>query len=138
MVAGFKQNKGIIKRMCSRIVSNITKLVEEPIEAAPFLSELIPSLEYAIDTIPDPEARDVATKTLAELKNIREKAAIASEKLKFRKTENVRSFISENDSSLDAEVVNYLAAITTSLIKTKTTERDEYNDELTPFIIILI
>ena len=50
--------------MCSRIVSNITKLVEEPIEAAPFLSELIPSLEYAIDTIPDPEARDVATKTL--------------------------------------------------------------------------
>ena len=133
MVAGFKQNKGIIKRMCSRIVSNITKLVEEPIEAAPFLSELIPSLEYAIDTIPDPEARDVATKTLAELKNIREKAAIASEKLKFRKTENVRSFISENDSSLDAEVVNYLAAITTSLIKTKTTECDEYNDELTPF-----
>ena len=133
MVAGFKQNKGIIKRMCSRIVSNITKLVEEPIEAAPFLSELIPSLEYAIDTIPDPEARDVATKTLAELKNIKEKAAIASEKLKFRESYTVRSFITENDSSLDAEVVNYLAAITTSLIKTKTSERDEYTDELSPF-----
>ena len=42
MVAGFRQSKGLIKRMCSRIVSNTTKLVEEPVEAAPFLGELIP------------------------------------------------------------------------------------------------
>ena len=61
--------------------------VEEPVEAAPFLGELIPALSEAIDTIPDPEARDVATKTLAELERIREKATAA-----------------ENDLNLDNEI----------------------------------
>ena len=43
MIAGLKTNKAIIKRMCARIVSNMSKLVEEPIEALPFLGELIPA-----------------------------------------------------------------------------------------------
>ena len=60
MIAGFRENKSQVKRMCSRIVSNMSKLVEDPLEAKPFLSELIPALGLAVDTIADPEARDVA------------------------------------------------------------------------------
>ena len=37
----------MLKRMCARIVSNMSKLVEEPIEAAP-LKDLIPALGDAI------------------------------------------------------------------------------------------
>ena len=136
MVAGFRQSKGLFKRMCSRIVSNTTKLVEEPIEAAPFLGELIPALADAIDTIPDPEARDVATKTLAELQKIKEKAVLAAEKLKFREVDTICEFIrqQENTSGYSDELVNYLAVITSSLIKTKTTEHEEYRDELNPYM----
>ena len=44
ILAGFRQEKAMIKRMCSRIVSNMSKLVDEPIEAEPFLKDLIPAL----------------------------------------------------------------------------------------------
>ena len=55
MMAGFRQPKAMLKRMREN-VSNMSKLVEEPIEAAPFLKDLIPALGDAIDTIADPEA----------------------------------------------------------------------------------
>ena len=132
MVAGFRQSKALVKRMCSRIVSNTTKLVEEPVEAAPFLGELIPALADTIDTIADPEARDVATKTLAELERIREKAKVAQERLKFREIETICEFIKsqESASKFSDELVYYLSVITASLIKTRTTELEEYRDEL--------
>ncbi len=41
MIAGFKQSKEMIKRMCARIVSNMAKLVEEPLDAIPFLTDLL-------------------------------------------------------------------------------------------------
>ena len=136
MVAGFRQSKGLVKRMCSRIVSNTTKLVEEAIEAAPFLGELIPALADAVDTIPDPEAREVATKTLAELQKIKEKSVIEEEKLKFREVETICEFIRQQPgaSGYSDELVKYLAVITSSLIKTKTTEHEEYRDELNPYM----
>ena len=135
MVAGFRQSKGLIKRMCSRIVSNTTKLVEEPVEAAPFLGELIPTLSEAIDTIPDPEARDVATKTLAELERIREKATTAQERLKFRQTETICEFIKSQESAkwFSDELNILLKCYYCSLIKTRTTEHEEYRDELHPY-----
>jgi len=39
MIAGFRESKSQVKRMCSRIVSNMSKLVEDPLEAKPFLSD---------------------------------------------------------------------------------------------------
>ena len=56
MIEGFRTGKSMTKRMCARIVSNMSKLVEEPLEAKPFLKDLIPVLGDAIDTIADPEA----------------------------------------------------------------------------------
>ncbi len=101
---------------------------------APFLGELIPALSEAIDTIPDPEARDVATKTLAELERIREKATVAQERLKFRQPETICEFIKSQESAMGS-VMNlyYLSVITASLIKTRTTEHEEYRDELHPY-----
>ena len=75
-MAGFRQNKTVVKRMCSRIVSNMAKLVEDPVEALPFLEELIPSLENATEVIPDPEARDVAIKTLESLNKMKSSAKL--------------------------------------------------------------
>ena len=69
--------------MCSRIASNMSKLVEDPLEAKPFLSELIPALGLAVDTIADPEARDVATKTHEFLINLNEKAIKLEDTMEF-------------------------------------------------------
>lgn len=138
MLAGFRQSKAMIKRMCARIVSNMSKLVEEPLEAAPFLKDLIPALGDAIDTIADPEARDVATKTHQALIKMDGQAKEMMEQRKFRQAEFIAGAVKDRiDGDADMSVVNYISTITSSLIKTKTTDKDEYVSELTPFTNML-
>ena len=52
----------------------MAKLVEDPLEAAPFLGELIPAFVDVIATIPDPEARKVAEETHEAMLDIQAKA----------------------------------------------------------------
>ena len=137
MIAGFKSPKSGIKRMCSKIVSNMVKLVENPVEILPFLVELIPQLEDSINTINDPEARQVATNTLNALKHLEQKANNTN--LCFRNANVIEQEINENTSSSSScvikENVKYLATITSSLIMTKTTSKVEYVDELSPYLV---
>ena len=128
----------MIKRMCARIVSNMSKLVEEPLEAAPFLKDLIPALGDAIDTIADPEARDVATKTHQALIKMDGQAKEMMEQRKFRQAEFISGAVKDRiDGDADMSVVNYVSTIASSLINTKTTDKDEYVSELTPFTNML-
>jgi len=50
------------KRASARIIENMSKLVEEPRDLANFLPILLPGLEKARDTVPDPEIRNVCAK----------------------------------------------------------------------------
>ena len=135
MLAGFRTNKAIIKRMCSRIVSNMAKLVEEPLEALPFLRELIPAIDEAIDTIPDPEARDVAQKTHQALLVLREKGEKMAIEKEFMKLENIESEILKMwEKDFDNETRIYLSNIVSSLISTKTIDEEEYVFEMKNYI----
>jgi elongation factor 3 len=134
MIAGLKQSKEMIKRMCARIVSNMSKLVEDPLEAMPFLKDLIPALEYTIDTIADPEIRDVATKTHTELINIKEKAIKLDIDKAFRRPNIIANSLKDK-LKCDELNINYVAEIVGSLIKTKTTDKEEYENELVPYVL---
>ena len=147
LMAGFRQGNCQIKRMCSRIVSNMAKLVEDPLEAEPFLNDLIPSLQDASETIPDPEARQVATVTYNSLLSMQEKALETKKQKPFRdaayiQKELTRLLESERDCPVAEDCgmgfnlsedyqdqLEYVSHIVSSLIKTKTVERDEYADE---------
>jgi elongation factor 3 len=132
MIAGFRQSKAIVKRMCSRIVSNMSKLVEEPSEAAPFLDELIPALTDAIDTIADPEAREVASSTLTSLNKIKLSVVIKE----FCEPVHILAQLNNKFSNItecNDMTLNYISQITAALIKTKTVEKSEYFDEISPF-----
>ena len=59
LVRGFREKSTAIKRQCAKIVSNMSKLVDHVMEAAPFLPELIPALDKAREEVSDPEARAV-------------------------------------------------------------------------------
>jgi elongation factor 3 len=132
MVAGFRQPKALVKRMCARIVSNMSKLVEDPLEAAPFLDELIPALAETVDTIADPEARDVATKTLEALNKM--KVSVVPKKFRdplyilLELTEQFKTDVSTTN-------LKYISIITSSLIKTKTIEESEYSKEILPYCL---
>jgi elongation factor 3 len=143
ITAGFRQNKSQVKRMCSRIVSNVVKLVEDPTDAAPFLKILIPALGDAIDTIPDPEARNVAEVTHKALMTILEKATNSESVTNFREQSVIRDFLlkqigADTSAEYANALVDYISNIVFSLIKTKTVEREEYINETTSYLQALL
>lgn len=133
MIAGFRQPQAVLKRMCARITGNMSKLVEEPLEAAPFLGELIPSIFDAIDTIADPEARSVATVTHQQLVNI-EVAAKAAAITKAARAPEVIAANMAAEFKVDAATVGYASLIAASLIRTKTIEEREWIDNVGPYL----
>lgn len=80
LVRGFREPVTAIKRQCSVIVANMSKLVEDPAEASPLLPELLPALTRASEEISDPEARSVAERALAQINKIRDAANHAMER----------------------------------------------------------
>jgi len=62
LVRGLQTNKISVKRQAAVIIDNMCKLVEEPEEAALFMPKLLPLLQTAIETVADPECRDVCTR----------------------------------------------------------------------------
>jgi elongation factor 3 len=55
----FFQQITAIKRKSAVIIDNMCKLVEDPMDAAPFLPKLLPLLKRAMDEVADPECRQV-------------------------------------------------------------------------------
>lgn len=127
MLAGFRHNKSVIRRMCGRIVSNMAKLVEDPLDAAPFLDDLLPKISVSIDTISDPEVRNVVSQTYEELQQIQELVIKNSVSRKFRELDCIKD---ELGSKMDNDLTDFVANIIYSLIQTKTSDRTEYESEL--------
>jgi len=70
LVRGLREKQTAIKRITAVIIDNMSKLVENPIEAAPFLPLLLPALEKAADSVSDPEARAVSDRALQQLNRL--------------------------------------------------------------------
>lgn len=67
LLRGLRVKETATKRQSSVIIENMSKLVDEPTDAAPFLPLLMPALEKAAGTIANPEARGIADRAYAQL-----------------------------------------------------------------------
>merc|ERR1719201_2294930 len=108
---GYNERKDIIKRQCSVITSNMSKLVEAPEEASPFLPALLPAVGKATEEVADPEARGVCEKAYEQLKRIDEAAKAA----KPRATDpvSIKGFLKEKFGDLNETVLSHAAASST-------------------------
>ena len=110
--------------MCAKICGNMAKLVDNTVEAMPFLPELMPQLERAIATIADPEARGVCEETLAQMTTIQAKCVGVeyitdhSRVLKELKTALGPAVAKKANTA----TLNYIAALMCSLV-------DNFNQE---------
>jgi elongation factor 3 len=85
LVRGFREKQIAIKRLCSVITDNMVKLVDDPHTTEPFLAQLAPENEKVMEAS-DPECRQVATKTDATLKRVRESTKSATPPADFDAT----------------------------------------------------
>ena len=132
ILSGFRNSKSLVKRMCSRIVGNMSKLLEDPTEGLPFFEKLIPAMHEASDSIPDPEARSVAVETHKLLVRLKDRAEKIRKNNQFRDQSYIFNYL--KDTYRDLKNNLYISYITSSLIMTKTTEKYEYIKELTPYL----
>ncbi|KAJ3393680.1 translational elongation factor EF-1 alpha [Lobulomyces angularis] len=70
LLRGLASTKKATVRQSAVIIENMSKLVDDPLDAAPFLPKLLPALTKAADMLSDPEARSVAERSLGQLERL--------------------------------------------------------------------
>jgi elongation factor 3 len=72
LIRGLRARVTATRRQSAVIIDNMSKLVDDPIDAAPFLPTLMPALAFAADAMSDPEARGVAERATFQLQRLNE------------------------------------------------------------------
>eukprot|EP00957_Ditylum_brightwellii_P035051 2657238-Ditylum_brightwellii.AAC.1 len=81
LLRGLREKTIATKRQSAVIIDNMSKLVDNPLDAAPFLPLLLPALETNAESIADPEAREVTERAVGQLKRLK---ALADKALSVR------------------------------------------------------
>jgi elongation factor 3 len=71
LLRGLREKATATKRQSAVIINNMSKLVDNPVDAAPFLPLLLPALETNASSIADPEARGVTEKAVEQLNRLK-------------------------------------------------------------------
>mmetsp|Transcript_6537 Transcript_6537/g.10319 ORF Transcript_6537/g.10319 Transcript_6537/m.10319 type:complete len:1040 (+) Transcript_6537:76-3195(+) len=74
LLRGLREKATATKRQSAVIINNMSKLVDNPLDAAPFLPLLLPALETNASSIADPEARGVTEKAVEQLNRLKDLA----------------------------------------------------------------
>jgi len=71
LLRGLREKTTATKRQAAVIIENMSKLVDNPVDAAPFLPLLLPALTQNAESISDPEARDVTQRAVEQLQRLK-------------------------------------------------------------------
>jgi len=74
LLRGLREKTTATKRQSAVIISNMSKLVDNPMDAAPFLPLLLPALETNASSISDPEARAVTENAVEQMQRLKDEA----------------------------------------------------------------
>jgi len=71
LLRGLREKSTATKRQSAVIINNMSKLVDNPLDAAPFLPLLLPALAINASSISDPEARAVTEKAVDQMNRLK-------------------------------------------------------------------
>jgi elongation factor 3 len=108
LLRGLREKSTATKRQSAVIIDNMSKLVDNPIDAAPFLPLLLPALETNAESIADPEAREVTGNAVGQLQRLK---ALADKQLSVRgDTSKLGDLFKAELGADDSENVNTIVA----------------------------
>jgi elongation factor 3 len=101
LLRGLREKNTATKRQAAVIIDNMSKLVDNPIDAAPFLPLLLPALETNAESIADPEARAVTERGVAQLQRLK---GLADKQMSIRgDVSKLEEIFKEKFNAKDAE-----------------------------------
>ncbi len=130
LLRGLREKSTATKRQSAVIIENMSKLVDVPMDAAPFLPLLMPALEKASKTISDPEARSVADRAYTQL--MRLDGLCKASTARFADAEEISAAISKIDGIVENEALSvaksYLVNACTLLMRLKHTSPEGWKE----------
>jgi elongation factor 3 len=118
LLRGLKEKATATKRQSAVIIDNMSKLVDNPIDSAPFLPLLLPALETNAESISDPEAREITARAVAQLQRLQNLANKATSKRGdiSKMASMLKEEIGGDDSEASQTVFNHAAIIATTMM----------------------
>ncbi len=130
LLRGLREKSTATRRQSAVIIENMSKLVDVPMYAAPFLPLLMPALEKAAKTISDPEARGVADRAYTQL--MRLNGPCKASHARFADSEEVSAAVSKIDGIVENEALavskSYLVSACTLLMRLKRTSIEGWKE----------
>ena len=117
LLRGLREKATATKRQSAVIINNMSKLVDNPVDAAPFLPLLLPALETNAESIADPEAREVTERAVAQLQRLKGLAdkAVTARGDTSKISEEFKTALGGADD-VDAKVIEHLAVVATTMM----------------------
>jgi elongation factor 3 len=135
LLRGLREKKIATKRQSAVIIDNMSKLVDNPLDAAPFLPLLLPALEQNAESISDPEARDVTGRAVAQLQRLKgladKQASVRGDTSKI--TTLFKDSLGADDSNANLKtILEHAAIIATTMMDLKFMEDLQWAKTINP------
>ena len=118
LLRGLREKTTSTKRQSAVIIDNMSKLVDNPLDAAPFLPLLLPALEQNADSIADPEAREVTGRAVEQLKRLK---GLADKAMSVRGdiskiSDNFKAALGADDDETTTKIIAHASTIATCMM----------------------
>lgn len=140
LLKGLKESTPIQRKSCV-IITNMSKLVNSPVDAVNFLPKLLPGVEKIARAAADPELRDVASSALVILERTSKEGEALAAEPGARKAEqgavlqDLKETIARTlDIKVDSTTLDYVSNLTCLLLNTRIYEFDEWRDCCVPYL----
>jgi len=135
LLRGLREKTTATKRQSAVIIENMSKLVDDPIDAAPFLPLLLPALETNASAIADPEARGITEKAVGQLmrlKGLADKAISVRGDTSKLESEFKKAFGAEDASGGLEMCIAHAASISTCMMDLHFMEDVQWKKNIVP------
>merc|ERR1712176_810248 len=137
LLRGLREKQTSTKRQAAVIIDNMSKLVDNPLDAAPFLPLLLPALENNAKSIADPEAREVTERAVAQLNRLKgladKQASVRGDISKLDGT-FMKALKAEDATGGKQAVIKYACVIASCLMDLKFMEDPQWERNLSPVL----
>jgi len=139
LLRGLRSRVIATRRQSAVIIDNMSKLVDDPIDAAPFLPLLLPALEFAADAMSDPEARAVLERATKQIKKLEYAVkTVHAKEIDHALVESAVKAKVDDDMAAECELLfSHVAHIICSLMALKHFEFSDWNDAFTQLTNVL-
>jgi elongation factor 3 len=135
LLRGLREKSTATRRQSAVIINNMSKLVDNPLDAASFLPLLLPALESNAESIADPEARDITQKAVAQLmrlKGLADKAISVRGDISQLEGEFKKALTCEDADGAKETVIKFACTIASCMMDLHFMEDSQWKKNLMP------